>query len=190
MTQEEKARAYDEALTTAKRIISENCSEIEKLCLKCVFSELAESEDERIRKEILNYVLYKADGVSEEDEHRWVTWLEKQKEPENVSASTMIPSCWEVEQKEQNPAWSEEDRKMLDDCIMALSNWRDAVANYGHEVVPCQKLIDWLKSLRPSWRPSEEQMDSLERTIILLEKQGHFVEVDMLKSIQRNLKKL
>ena len=28
---------------------------------------------------------------------------EKQKEPENVSASTMIPSCWEVKQKEQKP---------------------------------------------------------------------------------------
>ena len=50
---------------------------------------------------------------------------------------------------EQKPAWSEEDEKMLNDCIMALSNWRDAVANHGHEVAPCQELIDWLKSLRP-----------------------------------------
>lgn len=47
--------------------------------LQTLVPELAESEDEKTRKEILNYILYKASGVSEEDEHRWVTWLEKQK---------------------------------------------------------------------------------------------------------------
>ena len=39
-----------------------------------------ENEDERIRKEIINYILYKADGVSEEQEHSWIAYLEKQKE--------------------------------------------------------------------------------------------------------------
>lgn len=106
MTQEEKARAYDEALDKIKSLYEQAKQDGNPIwsTYEYLIPELAESEDERIRKEILNYVLYKADGVSEEDEHRWVTWLEKQKEPENVSASTMIPSCWEVEQKEQKPA--------------------------------------------------------------------------------------
>ena len=53
-----------------------------------------ESEEERIRKELINFILYKAKGVSEEQEHSWVVYLEKQ--------------------KEQNPAeWSKEDREML-----------------------------------------------------------------------------
>ena len=48
--------------------------------LEEIFPELKESEDERIRKEIIHYILYKADGVSEKQEHEWVAWLEKQKE--------------------------------------------------------------------------------------------------------------
>lgn len=48
--------------------------------LEGMFPELRESEDERIRKDIIHYILYKADGVSEKQEHEWVAWLEKQKE--------------------------------------------------------------------------------------------------------------
>ena len=66
-------------------------------------------EDEKIRKIITDSV-FLAYGAN--DEYRDVLdyldrcGLEKQKEPENTSASTMIPSCWAEEpslQKEQNP---------------------------------------------------------------------------------------
>lgn len=36
-----------------------------------------ESEDERIRKEIMHYILYCADGISEEQEIKWIAYLEK-----------------------------------------------------------------------------------------------------------------
>lgn len=80
MTNEEKAKAYDEALTTAKRIISKNCSEVEKLCLECIFPQLKESEDERIRKVIVKH-------FEELHEQSWINleipdilaWLERQK---------------------------------------------------------------------------------------------------------------
>lgn len=52
-----------------------------KNVLETIFPDLAESEDERIRKEILHYILYNA-GATEDQEHRWVSWLEKQKEQE------------------------------------------------------------------------------------------------------------
>ncbi len=68
-----------------------------------IFPELKESEDERIRKELKE--AFEAYDI----ESKWngipvrsiFAWLERQKEPENTSASTMAPSCWEVEQKEQ-----------------------------------------------------------------------------------------
>ena len=44
---------------------------------------------------------------------------EKQKEPENVSASTMAPSCWEVKQKEQN----DEDEFLEDELSAFLQNY-------------------------------------------------------------------
>ena len=62
---EEKAEAYDDAIERAKRMFSEKE-------LNYLFPELAESDDERIRKEILDYV-NKATGCQ-----RWVAWLEKQ----------------------------------------------------------------------------------------------------------------
>ena len=45
--------------------------------LEEIFPEMKESE--RVRKEIIHYILYKADGVSEKQEHEWVAWLEKHK---------------------------------------------------------------------------------------------------------------
>ena len=106
MTQEEKARAYDEALTTAKRIISKNCSEVEKLCLKCIFPQLAESEDERIRQAIIHYILYETKGaISEATEHTWVKWLEKQKERK--------PAEWSDDIEQAAARYERENRQCL-----------------------------------------------------------------------------
>jgi hypothetical protein len=89
MTQEEKAKAYDEALALAKRLISNNCTEVEKLCLECVLPELKESEDEKIRKALISYF----EWVKERDcKSEWNglkvddirAWLEKPKEQEEI----------------------------------------------------------------------------------------------------------
>ena len=74
MKAEEKAKAYDRAIERAEGLI-DFCSDSELKTLEYVFPELAESEDEKIRKEILNYI-DKATGCK-----RWVAWLEKQGEP-------------------------------------------------------------------------------------------------------------
>ena len=90
-----------------------------------------------------------------------VSEIERQKEPENVSATTMIPSCWTEKQKEQNPSeWSEEDEKMCSAILQDLANIKVAFPK-----VSIQEEFDWLKSLRPHphWKPSEEQMESLKR---------------------------
>lgn len=184
MTQEQKAKKYDEALEWMRKIYP-TLTGADKEDAEHYFPELAESEDERIRKELVDminectnwihkkeYVKYlekqkenpksfdsiPSDCTSDAKcENRWhkvgdslpdngrlvlaqdnlgnrllarydgegnwevsvydnedyycrntiTKWCEipseKQKEPENVSASTMIPSCWEEEQKEQKP---------------------------------------------------------------------------------------
>lgn len=62
-------------------------------------------EDERIRKNCIHFLeLQKGHHASTIEIDECIAWLEKQKEPENVSASTMIPSCWAEDpslQKEQ-----------------------------------------------------------------------------------------
>jgi len=81
MTDKEKAKAYDEALALAKRLISNNCTEVEKLCLKCVFPELKESEDEKIRKEIIEYFEHYSGGDNVSIKFpKWIAYLKKQKD--------------------------------------------------------------------------------------------------------------
>ena len=178
MTLEEKAKAYDEAVKRAKAAIDMAADkDLVGGVVKTILPELSESEseDERIRKALIDlvstvgeYYLPKlevrnkmidylekqkeslhipetckenADSFTE-DERMWklikkyahynisdmalnadhITrkeledWLEKQKEPENTSASTMAPSCW---QKEQKPCWNptEEDVALFNKAI-------------------------------------------------------------------------
>lgn len=57
-----------------------------------------------------------------------------------------------------NAEWSEEDEDIRDTIIHDLKRLGGDIAN----VKPAyKKEIDWLKSIRPSWKPSEEQMNCL-----------------------------
>ena len=82
MTQEDKARAYDEALKDM-RVIYPNLRGDAKLAVEHAFPQLAESEDEKARKWILEYLydgLRKADDQFKEQFKSAIAWLEKQKD--------------------------------------------------------------------------------------------------------------
>jgi hypothetical protein len=275
MSIKDQIRDYDVAFNRAKSAYGTGA--YDDATLEFLFPELKESEDERIRKELVEY--HKKQFEKNRDQEIGIfhkdalAYLEKHK-VENVSASTMIPSCWadehpkeqkpwkvganayftpeqklaEVdestkrlndnwmkqhfddyeEQKpvmsrekilhqlfqngsitlsdylyltgEQKPAegdneteiqkafregksagrkevfdhpeeyglqkpaeWSEEDEDILNCCISSIEEAKenryayketDGDTSYDHE-------ISWLKSLRPQWRPSEEQMEAL-----------------------------
>ena len=77
---EEKAKAYDEALKKSKRLYEQGTI-TESLCY--VFPELKESEDERIKKELIGFLKEeeaKADITSKRSETlcKYIVWLEKQ----------------------------------------------------------------------------------------------------------------
>ena len=84
MTQEEKAMAYDEAIKRAKEINNEKKAQPFDVMLK-VFPELKESEDERVRKELLNYCKNRAEKYPNDPKYKnisaWIAWLEKQVSP-------------------------------------------------------------------------------------------------------------
>ncbi len=138
MTTEEKARAYDEALKWMRELYP-GLHGATKEDAEHYFPELRESEDERVIR-TLYYLVRDHDWLNGATKGEVLAWLEKQ--------------------KEQKPAWSEEDQLNL--------NWVIAILN-GE---PCdldiqlESLISWLKSIRPSWKPSEAQMDSLRDTIV------------------------
>ena len=87
MTNEEKAKAYDEALEKAKEMM-DNCSfETTKVVCQELFPELVESEDERIRRTLLEYFGpdVQLDFVRGVAIKKIRDWLEKQKEHQNNS---------------------------------------------------------------------------------------------------------
>jgi hypothetical protein len=97
---EQKAKAYDEAIEKAKEYFNSprTCFDIEQLCN--IFPELTESDDENIKKDIINHLKYLGKYCQESmpNVNEWVTWLEKQ--------------------GEQNPAeWHREDEQNLNACL-------------------------------------------------------------------------
>ena len=84
MTQEEKAKRFDEALEQLKGLIEgtreDKCAIIKEDIID-IFPELAESEDERIRKDIIVLVKDWWDRVNKDNistKEQMLAWLEKQ----------------------------------------------------------------------------------------------------------------
>ena len=78
MTDKEKARAYDEALKIAKNYYSTTDSVADTELIELIFPELKESEDERIRKELIKIVNGHYSLFKEIDRAKTIAWLEKQ----------------------------------------------------------------------------------------------------------------
>ena len=73
----EKAIAYDKALERARKLQENSNDMILKKWLLDIFPELKDNKDEKIRKEIIEYI---KTGTYRKD---WVDWLEKQPKPKD-----------------------------------------------------------------------------------------------------------
>lgn len=73
----EKDKRYDEALERARNIHTQTEFDCEKVLVEKIFPELRESDDERIRKDIIEYLKQRKTCYSEPF-NSWITWLEKQ----------------------------------------------------------------------------------------------------------------
>lgn len=116
----------EEAIEVYNGLINEKI----KAAFEFFAPELREGEDERIRKSIVA-TIEQCDFLNPKNRGRMLAYLEKK--------------------KEQKPAWSEEDERRIDAICELLENTSAIHPNYSR-----RKLIIWLKSLRPSWKPSED----------------------------------
>lgn len=83
MTTEQKAKAYDKAIEKIKYVMEHGVSPVlNKEDLQDIFPELKESEDERIRKDIISFLRSKNGYMNPNEDwdfhNRWLPWLEKQ----------------------------------------------------------------------------------------------------------------
>lgn len=106
-------------------------------------------EDEMIRKAILGFLNPDKGGTKYSSCAELVKW------------SDWLKSLHPQPKQE----WSEEDEKMRCNILNALTpNLVYSVGkgtSTGTSIYKYYKEIDWLKSLRPSWKPTEEQMEAL-----------------------------
>ena len=82
---EEKAKRYDQAIERAESIYNETAIPSATIKGTCtyIFPELKESEDEKIRKDIISYLALYKDAIGE-DYESWIAWLEKQSEQKYI----------------------------------------------------------------------------------------------------------
>lgn len=128
-----------------------------------------ESDDERIRKELIDFVKSRG-GFKQE----YIAWLEKQGEHAKFRDSIQVGdkvtrnqdgvlvNLSQLErvakpaekQGEQKPAWSEEDEARFESCIKVLQ------ASDGHDTINTK----WLKSLKDRVQPQNKWKESLATT--------------------------
>lgn len=169
MTQEEKAKAYDEAREKIAVRFGINVAEE-------IFSEFEDSEDERIRKEIIQSI--KGDMVViHKDE--CIAWLEKQKQVKNTNKENeevrqyiirtmeqkdinvpMVRKALAWLEKQAEPVeWSEEDEKMFNRCLKTMKGayYLDGEALYWLE--------NRFKSLKPQNNITDEELAQAKKDV-------------------------
>lgn len=166
---EEKATAYDEAIEYAHYLIDERCKEgtdgsFHRLDLEKMFPELKESEDERIRKALMQNLKERfgtkgnmGKGLDMPDV---LAWLGKQGEQKPAEVRTT--GYWNVQDIEQKPAWSEEDENKINRLIAYFED-KESFTAEDYDVY-----TNWLKSLKDTVQPkqqewSEEEIESCAR---------------------------
>lgn len=112
-------KAYKAVLKTATQWIKDGCTDKEKICLECVFPELRESEDERIRRELIEYLRGDLDDITTDDTDRWIAYLEKQKEQKPISQEDFDTAKHEALWEEQKPV-KKQDYSGLNDLERAI----------------------------------------------------------------------
>lgn len=172
---EEKAKRYDELKVTAQGLEQDGC--FDKLTLFDLFPELKESEDERIRKELITFFQrfpYERIGNDCTKVKEAIAWLEKQ--------------------GEQKPAWTEEDEEIFSNVIMDNNVRRGAciITQEYHD-----KVEGWLKSLKErvqpqsTWKPSDEHIHWLKWAINKMPDNEKANEAEaVLEELLEQLKKL
>lgn len=183
MTTEEKAKRFDEVVEEFRGLLEgvheDKCDIMEEDILKIV-PELKISEDERIRKELLEHCKnqnepYILTGNKCPQIQSWIAWLEKQG---------------------QNPVeWSDENKKIIDDIIEYLECFNDYDCGdepYEEYYERFEKYIKFMESLKPQshWKPSEEHIRYLQAVVNDVNNIGSESCSIALRDLLEQLKKL
>ena len=116
----------------------------------------------KVLPDVINNLTWKED---EQKEQKPAEWDELQSEFKNINEAFEDGKKEVVGNPEkyglQKPAeWSEEDEVYLQDALWCIKQAEKSCKD-GNDKGACWSAERWLKSLRPSWKPSKEYMDAL-----------------------------
>ena len=130
-------------------------------------------EDERMFNQVISILKEKSryhteSGFVNGDQIEWMEKRFKLLNPKNVIV--------------QN--WNEEDEQMVNNIIDYF------LGKQKFSYKDRDDVIDWLKSLRSHWKPSEEQMNYLKKAILYCIQDGNEKTANVIKELYEQLKKL
>ena len=141
MTEREKAKAYDEAIERAKKLYGNGIT-------KEIFPELKESDDERIRRWIINDIRYNMNNEPlnnseyKKKAEKAIAWLEKQGDKDKLIQELgeyKVKYTQEILEKYITSMSNKDDERLRKTTIAFLT---DFVEKGYENVVEC---IDWLE---------------------------------------------
>ena len=148
MNTEQKAKAYDEAIIKAKALYGQPL--VDNTLLETIFPKLAESEDEKIKKELkkVEDEEYNGDDYGIDSLYHAISILEKtlgevegyQSDDgilEHKCAITAVKKLY----KQKPTEWGEEDVAHIDELT-------DFFEHCGELHQPQENVVKWLKSLK------------------------------------------
>lgn len=146
---------YEQALERARQFSEKPYLEDSAGIVEYIFPELAESEDERIKKAI-EYAIGQSthsdgtliNGISSEEA---LAWLEKQGEQKSEEVDNLHNYLYG---EQESSEWSEEDKRIIDNLISQLGNLcsRKLIKEETKN-----KYVNWLKSLKDKVLPQPKQ---------------------------------
>lgn len=192
---EQKAKAYNEALKAAIAAHKDEDRHL-KATLERIFPELKESDDERVRKEIIETFKNLGDGKIPVDINYAdiFTWLEKQgkQKPSDEDMKEALRTEYEKGRADaiaemEKPTWSVGDMSK----VQRICKYLNEAKKYYADITEVRECMDWLKSLRPQnrWKPTNEQMEALDNFIFAKYPNIEKYEKSVI-SLYQDLKKL
>lgn len=147
---------YEQALSKARQFSEHPLQEDSAGIVEYIFPELKESEDERIRKELIT----------------WLQNIEGQVLPIDRYNAAL---SWIEKQGEQKPAeWSEEDDGFLNLLFAIFTNEHpngvfstDNITVFKGNCVTSNRIIAWLKSIKNRVQPKQEWSEEDEQYLLV-----------------------
>ena len=124
-------KAYKEALERARKFYSEPHLDSNSV-IEDIFPELFKSEDERIRRELIDCIKRSMKGMSDSAKVTYNSWID-----------------WVKKQGEQKPIIAENEKWLIDETLYFLDEFQHSDKCYSEQEmqnsVTCR---NWLKSLK------------------------------------------